>query len=125
MNIDMDKFRQIANNRFSFTRNIRFLDAKFRIDMGDLSYLLTINDDQIQKWEKASPETSADFWISAPKETWEKTLQKIPEPFYHGILGMNAHHGLEMSNDNLARAYYPMLEDVILIMREVVNGGVK
>lgn len=67
----------------------RYLTVDFMIEVGDVSYYVSIQSGRITSLEQGPfPMRSWRFAIRASSEAWEKLWQPVPRPGYTDIFGM-------------------------------------
>jgi hypothetical protein len=77
-----------------------YFEGRMCIEFGDQKYILlvsrgTVIDVLAQPiWDKPY-----DFKISADIETWRRSAEEVPRPFYQDIFGMMWNHGMTMEGD--------------------------
>lgn len=97
----------------------RHWTATLRLDVGDESHAIQIEDGCVQSITACEAARACDVFISADRGTWEQMLQPAPRPFYQDLLAAAAHHGVVLNSDLLEiAAYYPALRRLLEILRE-------
>lgn len=78
----------------------RFFDGRMCVAFGDDRYILVISRGRVVDvlsqpiWDKPF-----DFKISADVETWARSAEEVPRPFYQDIFGMMWNHGMTLEGD--------------------------
>ena len=97
----------------------RHWTATLRLDVGDESHAIRIEDGRVHSVTACDAARDCDVFITADRGTWEQMLQPLPRPFYHDLLAAAAHHGVVLNSDLLEiAAYYPAMRRLLEILRE-------
>ena len=97
----------------------RHWTAVVRLDVGEMSRELRIEDGRVRSVTPAARDSPCDVFVSAPVEVWDRMLQPTPEPFYQDLFAASLHHGVQMNPDFLDfAAYYPALRRMLEVLRE-------
>jgi hypothetical protein len=97
----------------------RHWTATLRLDVGDESHAIRIEDGRVHGVTACDAARDCDVFITAERGTWEEMLQPLPRPFYQDLLAAAAHHGVVLNSDLLEiAAYYPALRRLLEILRE-------
>ncbi|GEL18307.1 hypothetical protein [Pseudonocardia asaccharolytica] len=98
----MNSWMDTVNSDLVMPRIGRYFTAGFLLGIGDEEWVVSMQRGQIERiTDNLSIETPWSFALRAPRESWEKFVQKIPPPMYNDIWAM-AHplHGrLRMDGD--------------------------
>ena len=117
--IDWNRLPERANADGEFRYAARAWSATLRLDVGDDSRALRIEDGVVTGVEAVSPDADADAFVRAPAATWSELLAETPRPFYQDLTGAALHHGVELPEDPLAyAAYYPALRRIVQLLRD-------
>ncbi len=93
--------------------------ATLRLDVGDESHAIRLQDGRVESVSACPPAADCDIFITAPRDTWKEMLQPVPRPFYQDLLAAAMHHGVALNADLLEIApYYPALRRLLEILRE-------
>jgi len=102
-----------------FRLAVRHWTATVRLDVGDASHAIRIEDGHVLAVTACAAARDCDVFITADRGTWEQMLQPAPRPFYQDLLAAAAHHGVVLNSDLLEiAAYYPALRRLLEILRE-------
>ncbi len=103
----------------------RLWTATVRLDLGDDSRVLRIEDGRVLTVEATTAEAPCDIFVSGPVELWTRMLEPVPAPFVHDLFPASFHHGLAMNPDILDyAAYYPALRRMLEVLREARGASV-
>jgi hypothetical protein len=126
----MNSWQDTVNSDTTLHRIGRYFTADFLLGIGDEDWVVFMREGRIARiTDSLSIETPWSFGLRAPRESWEKFVQRIPPPMYNDIWAM-AHplHGrLRMDGDvkvmwQNMRALTWMLADMRQVAdREVVE----
>ncbi len=78
----------------------RYFDGRMCIQFGEDRYIFLVSRGQVIDtlvqpiWDKPF-----DFKISAGVETWQRSAESVPRPFYQDIFGMIWNHGMTLEGD--------------------------
>lgn len=78
----------------------QYFDGRMCIEFGEKKYILLVSRGKVIDvlalpiWDKPF-----DFKISADLETWQRSAEEVPRPFYQDIFGMMWNHGMTMEGD--------------------------
>jgi hypothetical protein len=78
----------------------KYFEARMCVQFGDDRYILLIIGGRILSvltnpiWDKPY-----DFKIAADVDTWERSAQRVPRPFYQDIFGMMWNHGMTVEGN--------------------------
>ncbi len=88
MNI-IEKLPELVNKDERLVWRGRFLTVDFLIQVGDHSYLVSIQSGRITSMERGPfYMRPGRFAVRAPAESWEKLWEPVPGPGYTDILGV-------------------------------------
>ncbi len=118
-----------ANGDGEFRTAARYWSTELRLDAGDESYLLRVNDGAVvefrmlQKAELPKVRTSAT--ISASREGWEQLLKPVPRPFFQDLRAAQAREGFVVETDDpfAFDPYYRALNRMFELMRSAGAHG--
>ena len=97
----------------------RLWTATLRLDVGDDSQALRIEDGRVVSVQATTAGAACDVFVSGPVELWARLLEPVPAPFHHDLFPAALHHGLAMNPDILDyAAYYPALRRLLEVLRE-------
>lgn len=94
------KWTEVINSDPEIARLGRFFDGRMCVQFGDYRYILRIVSGRVAEvleqpiWDK-----SFDFKIAADLETWARSAERVPRPFYQDIFGMMWNHGMTLEGD--------------------------
>jgi len=78
----------------------KHFDGRMCLEFGKHKYILLVSRGKVVDvlaqpiWDKPF-----DFKISADIETWQRSAEEVPRPFYQDIFGMMWNHGMTMEGD--------------------------
>lgn len=125
MAIDLDKFKQLAQEDFEFKRETRYLNGIIKCDFPTRSVALHFEEGKLLKVEEAKyDDDKCTIVIRGTAEQWEALLQHKPLPFYQCLQSSNIKHGLHLSINNETFAYLPALNRMTTLMRNARPEGV-
>jgi hypothetical protein len=85
----IEKLPELVNQDERLVWRGRFLTVDFLIQVGDDSYLVSIQSGRITSMERGPFYMRAwKFAVRAPAESWEKLWEPVPRPGYTDILGV-------------------------------------
>lgn len=85
----IEKLPELVNGDEGLVWRGRFLTVDFLIQVGDDSYLVSIQSGRIVSVERGPfYMRSWKFSVRAPAEAWEKLWEPVPRPGYTDILGV-------------------------------------
>jgi len=85
----LENLTRLVNDNPAIVRWGRHMNETFMVEVGDLQYLLKIENGLIQKIEKGPfVMRTWRFAIRASRECWEKFWQKTPAPGWHDLFGL-------------------------------------
>ena len=117
--IDWDKLPGRLDADGEFRVAARHWTAVVRLDVGDESRALRIDDGRPRSCEATTRDAPADVFVSAPMDVWSRMLEPVPRPFYQDLFPASLHHGVQMNPDFLDfAAYYPALRRMLEVLRE-------
>jgi hypothetical protein len=117
--IDWESLAQRLTADGEFLLAARRWTATLRLDVGDESHAIRLEDGQVKGVTRCAATRDCDVFITAPRHIWEQMLQPLPRPFYQDLLAAAAHHGVLLNSDWLdIAAYYPALRRLVEILRE-------
>ena len=117
--IDWDRVARLLDDDGEFRVAARHWTAVVRLDVGDQSRALRIEDGRVRSLAPSARAAACDVFVSAPAEVWGRLLEPIPPPFYHDLFAATVHHGVQMNPDYLDfAAYYPALRRMLEVLRE-------
>ena len=117
--LDWDNVARRLDDDGEFRVAARHWTATVRLDVGDQSRALRIEDGRVSSLVTAANDARCDVFVSAPPEVWELMLRPIPPPFYQDLFAASLHHGVQMNPDYLDfAAYYPALRRMLEVLRE-------
>lgn len=110
---------QQLNADAEFRLAARHWTATLRLDVGDESHAIRIEDGRVHGVTACDAAQDCDVFVTADRGTWEQMLQPAPRPFYQDLLAAAAHHGVVLNSDLVQiAAYYPALRRLLEILRE-------
>lgn len=78
----------------------RYFDGRMCLQFGEERYILVVIRGKVADvlaqpiWDKPY-----DFKISADVETWQRSAEEVPRPFYQDLFGMMWNHGMTLEGD--------------------------
>lgn len=96
----VDRWADVINADSEIARLGRFFDGRMCLQFGDDAYILTVVGGRVTDvlsqpiWDKPY-----DFKISADRETWARSAETVPRPFYQDIFAMMWNHGMKLEGD--------------------------
>lgn len=126
--MNLERWRDAANEDAEFRLAARFWSSALRFDMGDAACLLTVEDGRIDRIEELDPAARRrSAWrisIVAPADEWNRLLSPLPPPFYQDLWGATNRHGFEVGGDlEEFCQYYPAIARLLETLRAVVNAA--
>ncbi|MCL6445403.1 MAG: hypothetical protein K6T83_18420 [Alicyclobacillus sp.] len=94
------KWVGVINDDSEIARLGRWLTGNILFQFGEERYLLQVDHGRVTDvlvnpiWDK-----SWDFAVKASVDTWEKSIQQVPPPFYQDIFGMMWNHGMTLEGN--------------------------
>ena len=78
----------------------RYFDGRMGVQFGDQKYILLVSQGRVVDF-LANPlwDKPFDFVIRADVDTWTRSAEAVPRPFYQDIFGMMWNHGMTMEGD--------------------------
>jgi len=102
----------------------RHWTATVRLDVGDESRELLIEDGRVRSVKATTKDSPCDVFVAAPADVWNRMLQPTPAPFYHDLFAASLHHGVLLNPDYLDfAAYYPALRRLLEVLRDMRVGS--
>jgi hypothetical protein len=96
----VDRWVEVINSDPEIARLGRFFDGRMCVQFGDDTYILIIVKGRVTEvldqpiWDKPY-----DFKIAADRETWARSSERVPRPFYQDIFAMMWNHGMKLEGD--------------------------
>lgn len=113
------------NDDPEFRLAARHWTATLRLDVGERSHALRIEDGVVAGIAEAHAGDAADVFVGASEAEWQELLAPLPRPFYQDLSGAAIHHGVRLPHDMTAyAAYYPALRRLVQLMRDARAEGV-
>lgn len=90
----------VVNGDPEIQRLGKWFDARVLFDFGGERFILKFSRGRVEDvivqpiWDKAW-----DFGVRATADTWAKSMQDPPPPFYQDIFGMMWNHGMTLEGD--------------------------
>ncbi|HVO27669.1 MAG TPA: hypothetical protein VMW56_29010 [Candidatus Margulisiibacteriota bacterium] len=117
--INWESLAQQLDTDGEFRLAARQWTATLRLDVGDESHAIRIEDGRLRSVTPCEAARDCDVFITADRGIWEQMLEPRPRPFYQDLLAAAAHHGVVLNSDLLEIApYYPALRRLLEILRE-------
>jgi hypothetical protein len=118
LRIDWDGLAARANGDGEFRLAARAWTATLRLDLGDESRSLRIQDGAVRDVAACAAAAPCDVFVSAPGAAWEQLLEAVPRPFYQDLFGATVHHGFALGPDAMDwAAHYPALRRLVDLLR--------
>ncbi len=77
-----------------------YFDGRMCVQFGDDKFILVISRGRvIDVLEAPIWDKPFDFKISADLDTWTRSAEEVPRPFYQDIFGMMWNHGMTLEGD--------------------------
>ena len=122
--IDWTTLPERTNADPEFRLAARHWTATLRLDVGDDSHALEIEDGEVKRIAAGDPSNDADVFIGASVAEWEELLAEIPRPFYQDLTAAMIHHGIRLPHDQERyAAYYPAMRRLVQILRDARREG--
>ena len=122
--IDWTTLPERTNADPEFRLAARHWTATLRLDVGDDSHALAIEDGEVKGIAAGDPTSETDVFISASSAEWAELLADVPRPFYQDLSAAAIHHGVRLPPDQEQyAAYYPALRRLIQLMRDARQEG--
>jgi hypothetical protein len=100
-----------------FRQAARAWSATLRLDMGDASHRLCIEDGSVTKVAPCTADTACDVFVGASADDWQELLAPVPRPYFQDLFGAQLAHGVRLPADPLAyAAYYPALRRLMQLL---------
>jgi hypothetical protein len=97
----VDRWVEVINHDEQIARVGRFFEGRMCVQFAeDRRYILQIVGGHVLSvivnpiWDKPY-----DFKLQATLETWERSAEEVPRPFYQDIFGMMWNHGMTVEGD--------------------------
>jgi|SRR5919198_2723174 hypothetical protein len=118
------RWADVINTDPEIARLGRFFDARMCVQFGDDRYILTIVKGRVTDvleqpiWDKPF-----DFKIAADRETWQRSAERVPRPFYQDIFGMMWNHGMTLEGDVVkAMQHIRVVKLMLAAMKRVADS---
>ncbi len=91
---------EAINSDAQIERLGQYFDGRMCVQFGDDRYILIISRGRVVDvmaqpiWDKPF-----DFKISADLDTWQRSAEEVPRPFYQDIFAMMWNHGMTLEGD--------------------------
>jgi hypothetical protein len=113
-----------ANDDPEFRYAARFWNATLRLDVGDASFRVRIEDGRVAETGPCAREEACDVFVSASDADWRELLAPTPRPFYQDLYGAQIHHGVRLPQDPVVyAAYYPALRRLLHALSGCQEGA--
>lgn len=102
----------------------RFFDGRMCLQFDDDKYILVISRARVIDvipqpiWDKPF-----DFKIAATRETWARSAEPVPRPFYQDIFGMMWNHGMTLEGDVVKAMQHIRVVKLMLAAMKRVDVG--
>ena len=96
----VSRWVDVINSDDQIERLGKYFDGRMCIQFGEDKYILLVSRGRVVEvlvqpiWDKPF-----DFKISADVETWQRSAEEVPRPFYQDIFGMMWNHGMTLEGD--------------------------
>jgi hypothetical protein len=96
----VSRWVEVINADDQIERLGKYFDGRMCIQFGDDKYILLVSRGKVVEvlaqpiWDKPF-----DFKISADVETWQRSAEEVPRPFYQDLFGMMWNHGMTLEGD--------------------------
>jgi hypothetical protein len=114
----------VINEDPEISRLGRFFDGRMCVQFGDDRYILTVVKGRVTDvleqpiWDKPF-----DFKIAADRETWARSAERMPRPFYQDIFGMMWNHGMTLEGDVVkAMQHIRVIKLMLAAMKRVADS---
>lgn len=120
--LNIEKLKIDLNSDPEFTLNARLWEGRFKIHIGDVSYVFQMHEGTVERIiDHPDLFTEYDFQISGPADGWEELLAPLPRPFYQDLFSAWLHHGFSIEGDlEQFFGFHMALRRMVQIMREPV-----
>ncbi len=120
-----DDIREKANADPRFNRSARFWTFELLLRVGADSYLITILDGRIARFDQTDDIFQRYSGVlGGTEEDWLQLLKAVPPPFYQDFFGAFFQHNFEISGDlDSIFAHYWALLRLLDLMRASHNEG--
>ena len=94
------KWVEVINSDSQIDRLGKYFDGRMCVEFGEDRYILQVCRGHVVDvlvrpiWDKPF-----DFKIAADLETWQRSAESVPRPFYQDIFGMMWNHGMTLEGD--------------------------
>ena len=111
----LENLTRLVNDNPAIVRWGRHMNETFMVEVGDLQYLLKIENGLIQKIEKGPfVMRTWRFAIRASRECWEKFWQKTPAPGWHDLFALLRRGDVKFEGDQRVLMAYLMYVKLVL-----------
>ena len=94
------KWVEAINSDDQIERLGKYFDGRMCVQFGDDKYILVISQGRvIDVLEAPIWDKPFDFKIGADLDTWARSAEEVPRPFYQDIFGMMWNHGMTLEGD--------------------------
>jgi len=111
----LENLTRLVNDNPAIVRWGRHMNETFMVEVGDLQYLLKIENGLIQKIEKGPfVMRTWRFAIRASRECWEKFWQKTPAPGWHDLFALLRRGDVKFEGDQRVLMAYLLYVKLVL-----------
>lgn len=118
--LNIEKLKIDLNSDPEFALNARLWEGRFKIRIGDASYVFHMHEGKVERIiDQPDMFTAFDFSISGPSGGWDELLSAAPKPFYQDLFSAWLHHGFTIEGDlEQFFGFHMALRRMIQIMRQ-------
>jgi hypothetical protein len=119
----MENIRERINSNPEFHIAAKYMSQDILIIVDNNQLIFKVRDGVIADIVmNPSPMDTWDFFIKAPKKSWELFLQSIPPPFFHSLFGAALREDFQFGGNVEAMfAHYWAIQRMLTIIRQVQN----
>lgn len=121
---EVDHFRVGINNDPEFKIIGRYMSMNMVMEIGADKLFFNVREGELKEIRSVLPMIdSIDVYIKGRTEFWEKLLLRVPPPRFQNLkAGMRAKNCEISGNAELYSAYFPAINRIIDVMRELQNA---
>ncbi len=122
---EAEHMRTCINNDPELKLIGRHVSMNMAMEIGADKLLFHVREGEIKEIRPVLPMIdSIDIYLKAEKEDWEKLLAPVPPPRFQNLKAAMRAKNCEISgNVELYSAYFPAINRIIDVMRELQNAG--
>jgi hypothetical protein len=120
----VSRWVDVINADPEISRLGQFFDGRMCVQFGGNRYILTITKGRVTDvleqpiWDKPF-----DFKIAADQQTWARSAERVPRPFYQDIFAMMWNHGMTLEGDVVkAMQHIRVVKLMLAAMKRVADS---